>query len=145
MRILIIALAFVLSATAAHGQTWQKLQAEPKPVAVRVYEAAGKAWSYADGKLLLVKDDELTILRGRTPIVIPKAVISKVETRRRDPVWDGMVIGALVNTLMGTVLGGWQGCTNTSECAIGGIAVGAGFGALIDWRTVGARAVYKAP
>lgn len=112
---------------------------------VRVYEAAEKGWSFADGELLLVKDDELTILRGRRPIVIPKAVISKVESRRRDPVWDGMLIGAIVNTLMGTLLGGWQGCTNTSECALAGIGVGAGFGALIDWRIVSRRTVYKAP
>jgi len=32
---------------------------------------------FTDGKLLLVKVDELTIPRGHTPIVIPKAVISK--------------------------------------------------------------------
>src|SRR5687768_14746774 len=145
MRLSIIVLALVLLVTTAQAQTWEQLQAQPKPVTVRVYEAAGKGWSYADGELLLVKDDELTILRGRRPIVIPKAVISKVETRRRDSVWDGMVIGALVNTLMGTLLGGWQGCTNTSECALAGIGVGAGFGALIDWRIVGHRTVYKAP
>jgi len=143
MSIIVVALA--LSATPVQAQTWEELQAEAKPVTVRVYESAGKGWSFADGKLLLVKDNELTILRGRSPIVIPKAVISKVESRRRDPVWDGMVIGAIVNTLLGTLLGGWQGCTRTSECALAGIGVGAGFGALTDWRIVGRRTIYKAP
>jgi len=30
---------------------------------VRVFEMGGKGWTFADGKLLLVKDNELTILR----------------------------------------------------------------------------------
>ena len=55
MRISIIVVALALSVTPAQAQTWDELQAEDKPVTVRVYESAGKGWSFADGKLLLVQ------------------------------------------------------------------------------------------
>ena len=75
---------------------------------MRIFEAAGKGWTFADGKLLIVKDDELTILRRSGPVVIPKGVISKVETRRRDRPIEGAIIGALVNVALGA-LGGVAG------------------------------------
>ncbi len=142
-----IALALILGATCAQAQTWEELRAVPKETSVRIFEA-GKKSTFADGKLLLVKDDELTILRpGRRgqAFVIPKAQISRVETRRRDPPWEGMVIGALGNILLGWAAGGWQACTNTPECVAGGIAFGAGIGALIDWQKPTKRTVYRAP
>jgi hypothetical protein len=140
-----IALAFVLSASAAQSQTWEELQAMRKETTVRVYELGGKGWAFADGKLLLVKDDELTILQGRRPIVIPKASIARVESRHRDPPWNGALIGALVGlAVMGA--GAGQGCSSAGAGCVGGFMGGyAGLGALVDWQIVGRRTVYKAP
>jgi hypothetical protein len=56
-----------------------------------------------------------------------------------------MVIGALVNILVGTTLGSWQGCTETWKCALGGIAVGGGLGGYADWQMTTKRTVYRAP
>ena len=122
MRMLLFTVGLALSAP-AHAQTWSELQAVPKETSVRVFEMAGKGWTFADGKLLLVKDEELAILRNRRPIVIPKAVIARVETRRRDLPVEGAVLGALATTALG-LLGGWQGCSSGSSCVVAGIATG---------------------
>ena len=140
MRISIIAVLLLLSAAAAQAQTWEELRAMRKKTTVRVYEPGG---AHTDGKLLLVKDDELTILRGRRPLVIPKASIARVERRHRDSPVEGAVIGALVNIGLG-LLGGWQGCSD-SKCAAVGIPAYATIGALIDWQMLGRRTVYKTP
>jgi hypothetical protein len=145
MRMLVLGLAFSLASTTARAQTWTDLQAVPKETPVRIFDAAGKGWTYVDGRLLLVKDDELTILRGRRAFVIARPIISKVETRRRDSLIEGIVIGALVNIVLGGAAGGWQGCASGSSCVIAGITSGAALGALVDWRIVGRRTVYKAP
>jgi hypothetical protein len=125
------------------AQTWEELQSLPKEASVRVFEKAGKGWTFADGKLLLVKDSELTILKGRRSFVIAKSVISNVEMRRRDPPLEGALIGAVTGILLGS-LGGWQGCSD-SKCVAAGITVYAGLGTLIDWRIQNKRTVYRAP
>ena len=140
----IILLMMLLSASVVEAQTWSDLQSVQKNMNVRVFEAAGKRWTFADGKLLLVKDDDLTILRGRRPVVIPKAVISKVEARRRDPPIEGALLGALLG--IGVMYAGaGQGCTSTGPCVAGAMLVYGGLGALMDWRIVDRRTVYKAP
>ena len=141
-----IALALLLVCGRAEAQTWADLKAVPRESSVRVFEAGGKSWSVADGKLLLVKDDQLTILKsGRfgRPFVISKPVISSVETRRRDSPIEGALIGALTNIVLGS-LGGWQGCTDSKRAAVG-IPAYAAIGALIDWRMPTRRTVYRAP
>lgn len=71
MRIAITAL-LVLVSVRVEAQTWTERQAVTHESSVRMYEIAGKGWSFVDGKLLLVKDKELALLQNR-PIVIPKA------------------------------------------------------------------------
>jgi hypothetical protein len=140
-----IALALVLFATTAQAQTWDELQALPKEVTVRVHELGGKGWAFADGKLLLVKDNELTILRSGRPFVIPKASIARVEVRRRDSPLEGALLGALLGTVAYATYAG-QGCDNPGgSCAAGIIASQAGLGALIDWSHRAKRTVYRAP
>ena len=138
-----IALLLLCAPDTVDAQTWAELHTVPRETSVRIFEAAGKGWTFADGKLLLVKDEELTILRRSGPVVIPKGVISKVETRRRDRPIEGAIIGALVNVALGA-LGGWQGCSD-SKCAVVGIPVYAAVGAIIDWRIPTRRTVYRAP
>lgn len=143
MRISIIAL--LLSATAAQAQTWEQLRAMRAETTVRVYEVGGKGWQFADGKLLLVKDDELTILRSGRPLVIPRASIARVERRQRDSPVEGALLGALIG-LAAMGAGAGQGCSSVgAECIGGFMGIYAGLGALIDWQHVGRRTVYKAP
>lgn len=145
MRISIIAVGLLLLGTAAQAQTWGELQKVPKEATVRVYEAAGKHWSFADGKLLLVKDNELTILRSGRPLVIPKASIARVEKRHRDWPVEGALIGALVGIGV-MAAGAGQGCNSIGAGCVGGFMLGYGLlGTFIDWQHVGRRTVYTAP
>ena len=143
MRLAITLLLLLVSAR-VDGQTWDELEAVGREMPVRVYELGGKGWTWIDGKLLLVKDDELTILKNTRPVVIPKSIISRVETRRGDPPWEGLLLGALANIVLGSA-GGWQGCSSGSSCVVAGITAWAGLGAFIDWKITKKRTVYRAP
>ena len=61
MRMFLFTVGLALCAPPVQAQTWSELQSVPGEPSVRVFEMAGKGWAFADGKLLLVKDDELTI------------------------------------------------------------------------------------
>jgi hypothetical protein len=117
----------------------------PKPATVRVYEAAGQGWSFADRKLLLVKDNELTILRSGMPIVIPKASIARVERRHRNSPVKGVLVGALIGIGV-CAAGGGQGCDSAGAGCAGGFMLAYGLiGTFVDWQIVGKRTVYNAP
>jgi hypothetical protein len=92
---------------------------------------------------LLVKDDELTILRNSRPLVIPKAEIARIEQRWRDPAW------ALIGTLVGAVMfyrGAGQGCSGPGAgCTIGIVGSYTAIGALVDWSVKAKKTVYRAP
>lgn len=145
MRLQLFTLTLALCASVAQAQTWGEFQAIPPDVAVRVFEMGGKGWSFVDGKLLLVKDDELTLLRSGRPLVIPKAAIARVEKRHRDSPLEGAVIGAVMG-IVAMSAGGGQGCNSVGPSCVGGFMLVYGlFGAGIDWQIVGRRTVYKAP
>lgn len=145
MRLQLFTLVLALCASAAQAQTWSELQTVPRDATVRVFEMGGKGWAFADGRLLLVKDDELTILRSGRPLVIPKAVIARVEKRYRDSPVEGALIGALIGLVGMSVVGG-QGCSSTGASCVGGAMLSYGLlGTFIDWQLVGRRTVYKAP
>jgi len=117
----------------------------PREATVRVFEMGGKGWAYADGRLLLVKDNELTILRSGRPLVIPKAAIARVEKRYRDSPVEGAIIGALIG-IAAMYAGGGQGCNSTGAGCVGGAMLSYGLlGSFIDWQMVSRRTVYKAP
>ena len=141
MRTLFLVVASVLTGSAAQAQTWDVLQAVPKESTVRVHEAGGKGWAFVDGKLLLVKDSELAILRSGRPITIPKASIARVERRRRDLPIEGALLGAL----LGSAACG-QGCSRPGfTFTVSAMTAYAVIGGFIDWRMVRGRAVYRAP
>lgn len=143
MRMLLFTLALALAPSAAPAQTWSELHLVPRETSVRVFQKGGKGLVFADGKLLLVKDDELTILRNRRPLAIPRASISRVETRRRDRPTEGALIGALAGAAAISA-GGGQGCPH-SQCIFAGMATWSALGALLDWSMTTERTVYRAP
>lgn len=145
MRLQLFTLALALCASVAKAQTWDEFQAMPRDMTVRVFEMGGKSWSFVDGRLLLVKDNELTLLRSGRPLVIPKAAIARVERRHRDSPVEGAVIGALIG-IIAMSAGGGQGCNSAGASCVGGFVLGYGlFGTLMDWQIVGRRTVYTAP
>jgi hypothetical protein len=145
MRIQLFTLGLALCASAAQAQTWGDLQAVPRDATVRVFEMGGKGWAFADGRLVLVKDNELTILRSGRPLVIPKAAIARVDKRHRDSPVEGALIGALLG-IVAMRAGGGQGCEGSGASCTGTFMLTYGLlGTFIDWEIVGRRTVYRAP
>lgn len=142
---LAILLSILLSAQVVQAQGWGELEMVPKEATVRVFEVGGKGWAFVDGKLLLVRDNGITILRSGRPIVIPKASIARVERRRRDSPVEGALLGALVGAVAYATYAG-QGCNSPGlSCAAGIVGSQALLGGLIDWQIMSRRTVYRAP
>ena len=144
MRIALLLVLLGVSAR-ADAQTWAELASTDRDAPVRVYEVGRRGWAFVDGKFLVVKDDELTVLRADRSLVIPKAEIARVERRWNDRVWNGALIGTLVGAVM-FQRGAGQGCSGPGPgCTIGVVGSYAAIGALIDWSITGKKTVYRAP
>ena len=87
-----------------------------------------------------------TVLRSGRPVVIPRAMIGRVYRVRRDPPWEGSVIGVLVGLVMRAAYRG-EGCLSDPEpaCTLKGLAALGAMGAAIDYGIDDVRVVYKAP
>src|SRR6185436_2628443 len=66
--------------------------------------------------------------------------------RQGDRLWNGMIIGAGIGVAAGMTIGA-EACLEDSiaPCAIGGAAVWAGIGALVDWLHKGRTTIFQAP
>lgn len=140
MRIL-IALGFVLSATAAHAQTWEELQAVPANTEVRI-EETGRRGGHATGLMQAVEHAQLTIAKGNNQVAIPRARIGKVQTQTRDPIWEGVLIGFLATAIPHFI---FRGEPSTTAQTVRSYAIVMAGGALIDWGNKAKRTVYQAP
>ena len=135
--------------TVAYAQTpahdWASVQALPREVRVIVRELGGRG-GHVRGKFLLATETEITVLRAGRPVVIPKIAIARVDQIRRDPVWEGAVIGALFALISRAVFAG-EACSTFPEpkCTLHGVAMSAGLGALFDFGVDDDRVVYRAP
>jgi hypothetical protein len=145
------ALCFLVIPTLGHAQTsghdWASVQALPSEVRVVVRELGGRG-GHVSGKFLIAGETEMTVLKGGRPVVIPKIAIARVDQVRRDAVWDGAALLALISlaTHAVAVFAG-ESCEATPEphCTIRSVAVGAGIGALIDFGIDDDRVIYRAP
>jgi hypothetical protein len=54
------------------------------------------------------------------------------QTRRRDPIWNGLLIGAGVGAVLGLIPDHYDDCEECHDTLYGSIAMGAGVGLLID-------------
>ena len=138
------ALASILlfSATAVQAQSWSEVQQLPANAEVRIEERGGRGGA-AQGILQSVEDLQLTIVRGKSPINIPRDRIGRVQVRTGDPVWDGgilMLIPAAISHAAFGTGGGWSG-RETVWNYVGSFGVGV----LFDWGHQSRRTVYKAP
>jgi len=79
-------------------------------------------------------------------IAIPRASIRRLDHERRDPLWNGIVLGAVFSLVMRVAFAG-EACARAKEplCTIQGTLVGAGLGAFIDYQIKGHRVIFVAP
>jgi hypothetical protein len=108
------------------------------------------------GDLVYVTRATGTTIRGRLGAVSPSSVTVNQETipyepglkiaREGDHLWNGIIIGAGIGVAAGMIIGA-EACLDESiaPCAIGGAAVWAGIGALVDWLHKGKTTIFQAP
>jgi len=129
----------------AQHQDWTAVQALPRETRVIVRELGGHS-GHVRGRLLLASDSEITVLRSGRPVVIPRAMIGRIDEVQRDPVWEGAVIGILYALIMRASFAA-EGCVSKPEpeCTLRAVAVTGGIGALIDYGIDDDRVIYRAP
>jgi hypothetical protein len=146
MRNVIAALPLLcLPLSPLHAQDWTAVQTLPADTPVRVEEVS-RPGHRLHGRLATVEDARLTLLVRGKPIVIARASIGRVERERRDPLWNGMMLGAALSLAMRVAFAG-EACARTADpqCTIQGTLVGAALGAFIDYQIKGHRLIYVAP
>ena len=128
----------------AQTQDWSAVQALPRETRVVVRELGGRG-GHVRGRLLLTTDSEITLLRGARPVVIPRAMIGRIDEIRRDPVWEGAVIGVLYALIMRASFAA-EACVTRPEpeCTLRAAALTGGVGALIDYGIDDDREIYRA-
>jgi hypothetical protein len=133
-----------VSASPLFAQDWTAVQALPRDTSVRVEELGGRG-GHVEGRLHAVDDAQLTLLVRGKPVAIPKVSIGRIEQRRRDPVWEGMIFGAIYAIAMRIAFSS-EACSRSKDpyCTIAGIGVSATIGALIDHQIQGRREIYRA-
>ena len=143
-------IVFLLAPSISDAQTqdWSAVQALPRETRVIVRELGGhgRHVGHVRGRLLLVKDSEITVLRGGRPVVIPRTEIGRIDKVRRDPVWEGMIIGVLYALIMRATFGAEApGGNREPRSTLTSVAITGGIGALIDLGNDEERVVYRAP
>ena len=81
------------------AQDWAAVQALPVDTPVRVEEQGGRGGQLR-GRIATVGDAQLTLLVRGKPIVISRASIRRLDHERRDPLWNGIVLGAVFSLAM---------------------------------------------
>ena len=140
MRVMVLSICLAATPVFAQ-QDWGAVQALPSDTPVRVHELGGRR-GHVEGRLLSVESMQLTLIRRGKPVTIPKAQIGRIEQRRRDPLWEGMILGALYAVAMQAAYGddSW-----TRKQVLAGFSTSIAVGAFIDYQIQGSRTVYRAP
>ena len=144
MRITTFLVLMTICGSSLGAQDWSTVRALPKESRLKIRELNGHG--HAEGKLLLVDDVQLTILKGNRAVVIDRATIGHIQQVRSDRIWGGAIIGAVFSLIAGATYAG-EACVGREEpqCTLRSTAAWAGMGAFIDWRIQGKRTVYRAP
>ena len=146
MRTTIIS-AFLISGLSAPpllAQDWEAVRTLPSDAHVRIQEQ-GADGNGLRGRIVEVQDAQLTLQIRDRSIIVPRISIGRVELERRDSLWNGLLIGAVISAVMRVAFAD-EACSRTKDpqCTLQGIAVGAGAGAFIDSRFRGHRVIYDA-
>ena len=123
------------------AQDWAALQALPSGATVRIRELGGRGGEVS-GRIQIVEDAQVTLVTGGKPVIIPRAAIARIEQRQKDPVWEGMLFGAIYAALMTAA---FKDDSWTTAQTSGNVAASIALGAFIDYRIQGSRTIYVAP
>jgi hypothetical protein len=139
MRTCIIMVGLLLSATAAQAQTWHELQAVTVGTELFIQDQQER---HAEGLLQSIEDAQLTITRAAHVYPIERDRIARVQVRKRDPLWNGMLIGLVYAVASHVAFGGgaWSG-----RETVWNYAGSVGVWALLDLSHTAKRTVYRAP
>jgi hypothetical protein len=101
------------------------------------------------GSVFEVTDSELTIGAKGNKELIPVSRIQEVSRRHRDPLWNGLLVGAAVGMLLGAASKAANDC-DPNECGEkyavpGGLAFGAAVGIALDALWQQKQVLYRAP
>jgi hypothetical protein len=92
-----------------------------------------------------VSDTTLTLrTRTHTEILLLER-LREVRVRRRDPLWNGVLVGTGTGALAGLIPDHYYDCAECHDALYGSMALGAGIGLLVDIFRRGTRVVYRAP
>ena len=96
------------------------------------------------GDILQISDTTLSLRVGSLNEVFPIARVREVSERRRDRVWNGLLIGAAAGALGGLIPDHLDDCEECHDSLYGSIAVGASAGLIIDALIRAQTLVYRA-
>jgi hypothetical protein len=124
------------------AQDWAAARAIPADTPVRVFTSGGRL----DGRLSLIDDRQIRIVSDGKLVEVTRPDVVRLEQKRRDPLWNGLLFGALTSLALRAAFGG-EACSRTPEprCTARGVAVGAALGTFVDLQITGYRLVYTAP
>jgi hypothetical protein len=144
MNMAVTVVLFVLcwSAVTLRAQDWADVQALPPDTAVRIVAAGGEL----RGRITAIEDTQLTVLARSRPWVIRRDEIVRLEREIRDPLWNGMIIGALAILALRVAFYG-EACARDTDpgCTLKGVLGGAALGAFVDFQTRRHDVIYRAP
>ena len=124
------------------AQDWTAARAIPADTPVRVVTSGGRV----EGRLSLIDDRQMRIVSAGKVVEVSRTDVVRLERKHRDPLWNGMLVGALTSLALRAAFGG-EACSRTPEprCTAQGLAAGAAFGTLVDFQITGYRVIYSAP
>ena len=144
-RTAVVLVLFVPASTYAQTNDWAAVQLLPRDTNLVIKELGGRG-AHIRGRLLLVTDSDITVLRGNRPIVIARSAIGRINEVRHDGVWQGAIIGVVYALVMRASYAA-EACLGRAEprCTLKTTAIAGGIGALIDYSIKDERVTYKAP
>jgi hypothetical protein len=146
LRTVFVFLSFcALFESVLHAQDWAAVQLLPPNTPVRIAELGGSGREIR-GRIASVDENQLRLLRGGRIVPLPRTSIARIDQERRDPIWEGVLFGALYAVAMRIAFAD-EACARWPEpqCSIAGIALSAAAGGFIDFQIRGYRRIYDAP
>jgi len=135
-------LLFIGTASDSYPQDWTAARTIPADTPVRISTSGGRV----EGRLSLVDDRQIRVLSHGKLVEVPRTDVVRLERKRRDSLWNGLLVGALTSLALRAAFGG-EACSRTPEprCTTQGVVVGAALGAFVDLQITGYHVVYAAP
>jgi ElaB/YqjD/DUF883 family membrane-anchored ribosome-binding protein len=97
------------------------------------------------GVFQTVEGGRLVLATGERRLTIDQGNVRRIDTRRHDSLWNGVLIGAGIGGLLGLIPDYYDDCEECHDSLYASIAVGAGVGLLVDALRRERQTVYRSP